>query len=297
MEVHLFLPALLATLSALLVACGTLVRQRSSTASGGITKRWWLGVVIAAAGFALQAVALGFGSLLLVQPLIVLSVLFALPMEAYLDHRRLNFHEWKWGIILTICIAAFVVIAAPSPGKHNVSAGVLAGTIVVVIAVLAGLVIAARLVSLHHRALLFGSASGLLTGVQAFLLKGVVTQLGDGFVEILIHPEIYLIILVASASVVTQQLAFAAHDLQTSFPAMTVWEPAVAMSLGVVLLGERVDVNWIEGVIAGVSLVVMLRAVFVLARHAAERETEFEVELIKRPAPAPGGSAMGPTDH
>ncbi|MBA4025929.1 MAG: hypothetical protein C0482_26580 [Gordonia sp.] len=294
---HLFLPALLATLSALLVACGTLVRQRSSTASGGITKRWWLGVVIAAAGFALQAVALGFGSLLLVQPLIVLSVLFALPMEAYLDHRRLNFHEWKWGIILTICIAAFVVIAAPSPGKHNVSAGVLAGTIVVVIAVLAGLVIAARLVSLHHRALLFGSASGLLTGVQAFLLKGVVTQLGDGFVEILIHPEIYLIILVASASVVTQQLAFAAHDLQTSFPAMTVWEPAVAMSLGVVLLGERVDVNWIEGVIAGVSLVVMLRAVFVLARHAAERETEFEVELIKRPAPAPGGSAMGPTDH
>jgi hypothetical protein len=152
-------------------------------------------------------------------------------------------------------------------------------------------------VSLHHRALLFGSASGLLTGVQAFLLKGVVTQLGDGFVEILIHPEIYLIILVASASVVTQQLAFAAHDLQTSFPAMTVWEPAVAMSLGVVLLGERVDVNWIEGVIAGVSLVVMLRAVFVLARHAAERETEFEVELIKRPAPAPGGSAMGPTDH
>lgn len=293
----MFLPALLATLSALLVACGTLVRQRSSTSSGGITKRWWLGVVIAAAGFALQAVALGFGSLLLVQPLIVLSVLFALPMEAHLDHRRLNFHEWKWGIILTICIAAFVVIATPEPGKHNVSAGVLAGTIVAVIAVLAGLVIAARMVSPHHRALLFGSASGLLTGVQAFLLKGVVTQLGDGVGEVLVHPEIYLILLVASASVVTQQLAFAAHDLQTSFPAMAVWEPAVAMTLGVLLLGERIDVNWIEGVIAGVSLVVMLRAVFVLARHAAERETEFEVDLVKHPAPAPGGSAMGPTDH
>ena len=294
---HLFLPALLATLSARLVATGTLVRQRSSTASGGITKRWWLGVLIAAAGFALQAVALGLGSLLLVQPLIVLSVLFALPMEAYLDHRRLNFHEWKWGIILTVCIAAFVVIARPEAGGHNVSAGTLAGTIVVVVAVLIGLVVAARLVSPHHRALLFGSASGLLTGVQAFLLKAVVTQLGESVVEVLTHPEIYLILLVATASVITQQLAFAAHDLQTSFPAMTVMEPAVAMALGVVLLGESVDVNIVDGIIAGLSLVIMLRAVFVLARHAAERETEFEVAFPKAPAPAPGGSAMGPTDH
>ena len=289
--VHLFLPALLATLSALLVASGTLVRQRSSTPSGGITKRWWLGVVIAAGGFALQAAALGMGSLLLVQPLIVLSVLFALPMEAYLDHRRLNFHEWKWGIILTVCIAAFVVIAQPEAGLGHVSAGTLAGTIVVVIAVLAALVVASKFVSSHHRALLLGSASGLLTGVQAFLLKGVMTQLEDGFVEILIHPELYLILLVASGSVVTQQLAFAAHDLQTSFPAMTVWEPAVAMAMGVLILGERIDVNWIEGVVAGVALVTMLRAVFVLARHAAERETEFEVDLVKRPAPASGGSA------
>ncbi|HEY9313413.1 DMT family transporter [Williamsia sp.] len=294
---HLFLPALLATLSALLVATGTLVRQRSSTPSGGITRRWWLGVVIAAGGFALQAAALGLGSLLLVQPLIVLSVLFALPMEAYLDHRRLNFHEWKWGVILTICIAAFVVIAQPEPGLDNVSVGVLAATIVVVVSVLAALVVASRFVSPHHRALLLGSASGLLTGVQAFLLKGVMTQLEDGFVQVLVHPEIYLIILVAAGSVITQQLAFAAHDLQTSFPAMTVWEPAVAMALGVLILGERIDVNWIEGVVAGVALVVMLRAVFVLARHAAERETEFEVELIQKAASAPGDSAMGPTDH
>ena len=69
------------------------------------------------------------------------------------------------------------------------------------------------------------------------------------------------------------------------------------MALGVVLLGESVDVNIVDGIIAGLSLVIMLRAVFVLARHAAERETEFEVAFPKAPAPAPGGSAMGPTDH
>ncbi|GGF23540.1 DMT family transporter [Williamsia phyllosphaerae] len=273
---HLFLPASLALVSALFVAVGTLVRQRSSTATGGITRRWWYGVALAAIGFALQAVALGMGTLLLVQPLIVLSVLFALPLEAYLDHRRLNFQEWKWGIVLTLCIAAFVLITMPQPGKHQVEPAVLAGTIVVVVVVLVGLVVFARRVSSHYRALLFGSASGLLTGVQSFLLKGVVTQIGDKIYEPLLHPELYLILCVAAASVYAQQLAFAAHDLQTSFPAMTVMEPAVAMALGVLLLGERAQVDWFEGIVVAAVLVQMFYAVLVLAQHAAARETEFD---------------------
>ncbi|MGJ0117830.1 DMT family transporter [Williamsia sp. MIQD14] len=273
---HLFLPATLAVLSALLVASGTLVRQRSSTPTGGITRRWWLGVLIAAGGFALQAVALGLGTLLLVQPLIVLSVLFALPMEAYLDHRRLTFQEWKWGIVLTLCIAAFVLIAMPTPSESSPGPWVFVGTVVAVLVVLAGLVVGAKFVSLHYRALLFGSASGLLTGVQSFLVKGVVTQMGDGILHIFVHPELYLIIVVAGGSVWAQQLAFAAHDLQTSFPAMTVMEPAVAMALGVLLLGERADVDVVEGVFAGGVLILMFYAVVVLAKHAAARETEFE---------------------
>lgn len=267
---------------------GTLVRQRSSTVRGGITKRWWLGVAIAALGFVLQAVALGLGSLLLVQPLIVASVLFALPLEAHLDHRRLNFHEWKWGIILTLCIAAFVLITLPSPGKHNASAGVLTAAIVVLVVVLAGLVIGARFVSLHYRALLFGAASGVLTGVQSFLVKGVMGQLDRSVGEVFVHPELYLILVVATASVVTQQLAFAAHDLQTSFPAMTVMEPAVGMALGVVLLGERAHVTPFEGVVVVFVLGVMMFATVILAKHAAERETAYEVCVEKQRAISPG---------
>lgn len=285
---HLVLPALLAVLAAALVAMGTLVRQRSSTVRGGITKRWWLGVAIAALGFVLQAVALGLGSLLLVQPLIVASVLFALPLEAHLDHRRLNFHEWKWGIILTLCIAAFVLITLPSPGKHNASAGVLTAAIVVLVVVLAGLVIGARFVSLHYRALLFGAASGVLTGVQSFLVKGVMGQLDRSVWEVFAHPELYLILVVATASVVTQQLAFAAHDLQTSFPAMTVMEPAVGMALGVVLLGERAHVTPFEGVVVVFVLGVMMFATVILAKHAAERETAYEVCVEKQRAISPG---------
>lgn len=272
----LILPGALAVVSALLVAIGTLVRQRASTTRGGITRRWWLGVLIAAVGFGLQAAALGLGSLLLVQPLIVLSVLFALPMEARLDRRRLTVGEWKWGITLTLCIGAFVLVTRPSPGHHQASAAVLAGVIAVLLVLLSVLVVATRFVSPHFRALLFGAASGVLTGVQSFLVKGLMEQLGRGLLEIFVHPEIYLILVVAAGAVVTQQLAFAAHDLQTSFPAMIVMEPAVAMVLGVLLLGERAQIGVIEGAIVAVLLVLMGYATVVLARHAAEREAEFE---------------------
>lgn len=271
---------MLALVSALLVAIGTLVRQRSSTSSGGITKRWWIGVGIAALGFVVQAVALGLGTLLLVQPLIVLSVLFALPMEAYLDHRRLSFHEWKWGIILTVCVAAFVALALPTGNKNLASGPTVAYSTVVVIAILVALVVGAKFASPHYRALLFGSASGLLTGVQSFLVKIVTGQFSDGMATPFLHPELYLIIVVALGSVVTQQLAFAAHDLQTSFPAMTVIEPVSAMALGVALLGERTQTGLIGALAASVVFLVMLWAVVVLAKHAAEREGEYETPHV-----------------
>lgn len=236
-----------------------------------------MGVLIAAVGFGLQAAALGLGSLLLVGPLIVLSVLFALPMEAHLDDRRLTIHEWKWGITLTVCVAAFVLLTRPSPGHHQTSAGVLAAVIAVLVVLLGTLVVATRFVSLHYRALLFGAASGVLTGVQSFLVKGLMEQLSEGLWEIFIHPEIYLIIVVAVGSVVAQQMAFAAHDLQTSFPAMTVVEPAVAMTLGVLLLGERAQVGIVEGIFVGALLLLTFYATVVLAKHAAEREVVHEM--------------------
>ena len=83
--------ALLALGAALFIAIGDVIHQRSAQE---ITdepvshldlfmrllrdSQWWLGSVVAAVGFALQAAALGFGSVLLVQAVLVTSLLFAL---------------------------------------------------------------------------------------------------------------------------------------------------------------------------------------------------------------------------
>src|ERR1700754_3903464 len=98
--------ALLALGAAFFIAVGDVIHQRSTHevtdeqgSPGGLLLRllrdrpWWVGMVGAALGFALQAAALGFGSVLLVQALLVTSLLFALPINARLTDRRGS----RWG--------------------------------------------------------------------------------------------------------------------------------------------------------------------------------------------------------
>ena len=93
----------LAVLAAALFAVAAAVQQRSAAAVADDRGRgpklvltlvrqplWWVGTLADVGGYAAQAAALGLGSLLLVQPLLVTSLLFALPLGAWLAGRRLR---------------------------------------------------------------------------------------------------------------------------------------------------------------------------------------------------------------
>jgi len=54
---------------------------------------------------ALQAVALGLGSVVLVQALQVTALLFALPVYAWLAKKGLSRREWGWALLLPIAVA------------------------------------------------------------------------------------------------------------------------------------------------------------------------------------------------
>src|SRR5690606_37628386 len=112
------LAALLALAAAFFMAVGDVIHQRSAR---GVTDepighlelfgrllrdgRWWVGSGTAAAGFVLQAAALGLGSVLLVQALLVTSLLFALPISARLSHRRVTRWELLWAAVLAGAVA------------------------------------------------------------------------------------------------------------------------------------------------------------------------------------------------
>src|ERR1700755_967411 len=115
--------ALLALGAALFIAIGDVIHQRSAheitdepVSHLELFKtllregQWWLGSLVAAVGFALQAASLGLGSVLLVQALLVTSLLFALPINARLSHRRGTRWEWTWAGLLAAAVAVIVTV-------------------------------------------------------------------------------------------------------------------------------------------------------------------------------------------
>lgn len=267
-----WIPAALAIVAALLIAIGTVLRQRASAASGAITAGWWLGAGIAVIGFGFQAWALSVGSLLLVQPLIVLAVLFSLPMEAWADHRRPSAMEWIWGTALVSSVVVFLFVAKPQDSMRRPDHAMIIGTILVMLLLLVGLVVLAeRCQTPHNRALCYGLAAGALFGVSALLLKALALRVRSDLVSVFVTPELYVLLLVAGLAVLAQQRGFGAGDLQTSFPAMNVMEPAVAMALGMVLLGESLHVGMTKGMFLLAVLALAIIAVYKLAQSSALR--------------------------
>ncbi|WP_396905768.1 DMT family transporter [Mycolicibacterium phlei] len=232
-------------------------------------RAWWIGSLVAAVGFTLQAAALGLGSVLLVQALLVTSLLFALPINARLSHRRVTAAQWIWAALLAAAIAVIVTVGNPTPGHARGGAEMWTVVALVLVPALVLCLVGARIWSGTVSAVLLGLGSGAQWGVFAVLTKGVVDRLGDGLWELLAAPELYVWAALAVGGTVLQQASFRAGSLTASLPTMTVAEPVVASVLGVVVLGETLrpgDAGWATLVAAMAVMVVSTAA---LARSEA----------------------------
>jgi drug/metabolite transporter (DMT)-like permease len=290
------LAVLFALLAALFLAIGIVVRQRATMdvpEEQGVsalmvltlirTPLWWAGTGAAIAGFAFQAVALGYGSLLLVQPILVSALLFALPLSARLANRRVTRGEWLWALLLTAALAVFVVLAKTSAGDYEASVPLTAIVAVVCIVAVSACVFVAVRNPGWRRAVLLAVAVGVLFGVVAMLTKLVVHMLThDGVRAVLTTPAPYLLLVIGIIAVLLQQSAFHAGSLQTSVPTMLVLEPLIAVVLGAVVLGEHMTVNGFKAVAITVALVAMAAATVALGREEGALEAELEAAIAKR---------------
>jgi drug/metabolite transporter (DMT)-like permease len=242
-------------------------------------RRWWLGGLVAVGGVVLQAAALGLGSVLLVQALLVSSLLFALPINARLSRRTVTRWEWVWAALLAAAVAVIVTVGNPQAGQSRASLKTWVVVAVVMGPALAACVVIARVWRGRLAAVLLALVAGSLWGVFSVLTKGVVDQLGNGIWTLVSTPELYAWALVALGGTLWEQSAFRAGALTASFPTLTVAEPVVAAVLGVVVLGETVRTGR-AGMIALVAAVlVMVVATAVLARgQAAVRGLPTKVE-------------------
>lgn len=288
---------LLALAAAVTSALGIVIRQRATLEiphDEGVTttmfkkllrnRLWWAGTAVAASGYGFQALALTWGSLILVQPLLVSALLFALPMSARMTGRRVTAHDWVWALVLTLGLATFVIIARVHTGDYRPPPLVwVLATVICVTTVLVCVVGGARSHG-RNRALLIAAAVGVLFGVVSVLTKVTVQRLNEeGLWGTLIVPAPYLVVILGVAATLLQQSAFHAGALQTSVPTMLVLEPLVAVSLGVIVLGEALAVTDPAKIaLLAVAVAAMAAATIALGRDEGAFEELLEAELAKR---------------
>ena len=237
-------------------------------------RQWWLGSLVSALGFGLQAAALGFGSVLLVQALLVTALLFALPVNARSTGRPVTRTQWIWAALLAASVAVIIIVGNPTEGHSRAALGAWAVVGAVMAPALVLCVVGARAWAGRPRAaVLLGVVSGSLWGVFAVLTKGLVDHLDRGLWAVLEMPELYIWAAVAVAATAWQQSSFRAGSLAASLPTMTVTEPVVASALGIGVLGETLrptDGGWVVLLAAVVAVVLATAA---LARSEAGAPT------------------------
>ncbi|MBV8177225.1 MAG: DMT family transporter [Mycobacterium sp.] len=278
-----YLATLLALAAALMIGIGEVIQQQSAQDVTGERvgtfelfgrllrdRQWWTGSLVGAAGFALQAAALNFGSVVLVQALLVISLLFALLISAIVNHRRITRWEGTWAVLLVAAVAGVVTVGNPQEGHARASLHAWAVVAAIMVPAVVVCAIGARFFSGSVSAMLLGLLSGSLWGVFYVLTKGVVAQFGHGIGALLRTPELYASGVVAISATAWVQSAFRAGPLSASLPAITVSNPLVASVLGVTILGETITDNNAARVVLAFSVAAMVVAMVALSRSQAD---------------------------
>ncbi|MDT0263884.1 DMT family transporter [Jatrophihabitans lederbergiae] len=228
---------------------------------------WLAGAGLGGVGFALQAVALGSGTLVVVQPLLVTGLLFAVLAGALADRRLPRPAEWCWSALLVLGLAVFLLAANPAAGTKRADDHLLLSLLVLLggAAVLA--VAGAQRGRPAWAAIWLGVAAGIAHGATAALMKGAVADAAGGPVGVLRHWPLWALIGVSLAATVLTQAAYQAGPLVDSLPVMTMIDTVVAIGLGTLAFSESVAVSMTASGLQVASLTLMAVALVGLTRR------------------------------
>ena len=235
---------------------------------------WLIGGLLQIGGWALQAAALSKGSLVVVQTLLSVSLVFAMLLGLWLTRQRFN----RWSLIgassTLVGITLFVVFGQPQGGQFEPSATDWWVSALVVVGVGAVLVFVGYRNKSAPRAALLGTAAGMAFALQAAVTKVLVTEFGHGLLAVLTTWPLYAFIVPTVGGYVLQQWALRTGFLAPATAAVNGSTLAVSVILGIFIFGESISQGHSRLVPALVGLGLVALGVAVLAYRQPRRRDE-----------------------
>lgn len=262
---------------------------------------WLTAIAANVAGFALQVVALKFGSLAVVQPLLVADLPFAVLISWQVRRRSgmaggavaapIPMPLMLSGVFLTFGgVAGFLAIARPSAGTTHISNTIVAPLALGLVAVLGICMVVARR-DLKLRPLALALACGVNYGVAAFVVKLVTSEFGGGAAKVFTSWPIYALAIVGPAGFLLNQDALQEGTFLAPVQAIiTTADPIISIALAILWLNVHVSSS--PAGIAGqvISLAVMTAGIVITAHSAPQcqpKPAQKVVQAANAPPPAP----------
>jgi drug/metabolite transporter (DMT)-like permease len=254
---------------------------------GALLRRpwWWGGVAAMVVGAGIHVFALGYGSITLVQPIGVSALILALPLDAWLERRRIHRAEWVGAVVLVLGLAGLLGLAQHHPTPYRPEASFVIGTVVVVIVAAAVITLASAKAPAVPRAVVRAAVSGLCAGATSGLVRLTFRLIQEGRSPWLVAVVLVGVVVLPVASILLLQTAYRDGGLDAGLSMQITTDQVAAIAIGIVVLGERFSLGASGAVLAGVSAVVAITGLVTLIRSGP---------TPGRPEPAPtAASAPG----
>jgi drug/metabolite transporter (DMT)-like permease len=260
---------------------------------------WYVGLAAMVASFFLQASALGFGSLSVVQPLMVTELLFLVIILHFWFGAPLGWRE-AVGTVLTVAgLAGFLAMSNAGGGTTFPTTS---GWVIVISVCSAAVVICvvctSRRSSRAWRSAWFGAAGAISFALSASFTKATTILFSYGFWQIFEHWEPYGIVVAGLAGLMFTQDAFHAGPITASQATLTIVDPIVSIVIGVGLFGDQLRGGIGALAFDAVALLVMCAGLLVLTQSpliagSAAREQLGISRNVHKPPKIPEDSRSG----
>ncbi len=230
---------------------------------------WLLGVGCDLLSMALHVFALSLATLAVVQPLGVTGIVFAIPLAAMLNKRRIR------GLDLAAAgavVLGLVVLLQALPTSHHVrvpSVGLVVPASLGVLVVVAGATVIAHFCPGRPRAILLAAGAGTAFGLTAVLVRAlIVLSRHVGTAPTVVAVSV-CITFVGLGGYLLLQSAYRAGHFAASLATSTVVNPIVAVLAGSLLLHEALPRNPLTLVVIGLATVLVCAGIGLLVRSPA----------------------------
>lgn len=270
----LFWAVALSVLSAASYAAAAIAQERLAEHGHRGLARWAVALLLTVGGVALHLVALNFGTVAVVQALGTLTLLFALPIAVIRYKTKISAAGWADAILTVAGLALILSLSVESDEPDLLSDSAARYLSVITLATVLVLTVASWPSGPRMRAVLLAGAAGVAFGIGSVMSKAILGEITEHGLASVSWLVVGIVVLLSGGGYLLGQLSYQGAGLAAPLATVSVTNPVVAATAGIVVFDESFRHGLAGQVIVAVAAVVMTLGVIGLSRRSAAPAAE-----------------------